>query len=581
MFFRIKKLSSGNVLQLIKSYRNEENQPRQQILLSLGSTPIPEALQPAIAKELERRLDGIEFCFEQPQEVLRWADLLLQQIQRKGIAAPNPTPQEDAILVNPTQLSHEHTTSLGPLLAVQAAWKALDMNRILKECGFNDKQICLAGISIWNRLLEPCSEHALPAWIPTTSLEELWQKQVDRFTEGQFYRISDLLLDHQEKIEESLRQRELELFQLQNTYLLYDLTNTYFEGEAAKNPKAKRGGHSKEKRNDAPQLAMGLVLDNRGFVLKHKTFAGNTSDSATLVKMLEELGCGDTQNPTVVIDSGIASQENLDWIRSKKWHYMAVGKRPCRDQYKKAFEEGVFCKIRKDLEISFVDQEDERIVLCQSSGRKLKEKGILSHAEKRLLDDLEKAKKSFAKRVSSDAAMNQRIGRVLGRHPRAARYYKVTLSGRELSWSPKETMKAAEENHGRYVIRSSRKELSGNEIWKTYMTLSRIEAGFRQLKSDLGLRPIYHQLEERCDAHVFITVLAYHLLHWIEERSGESWESMHLKLRTHAYTTIICPAVDGRVLHLRTPGRPDSQQKTIYQTLDISLKSLPRRETWA
>jgi transposase len=291
----------------------------------------------------------------------------------------------------------------------------------------------------------------------------------------------------------------------------------------------------------------------------------------------------------------MASQENLKQLKDNGYDYIVTGKRPSRIAYEKDFQELPFSivngrKGKSPVQIAVKDEAEERIVLCYSEKRSEKEKSILSKAEKKYLQDMENLSKRLdAGRLKSLDTAERALGRIQERHPRVNRYYRAKITKNEgcshlaLERLDKEYNNALQLCGG-YYLRCSKRDFSAEEIWKIYMMLTRVETGFRTLKSDLGLRPIYHQKEERCESHIFITILAYHLLQWIEyslKDRGEymSWISVKRLLQTHAYTTITCPSKDGKVHHIRTPGTPDSAQSRIYNLLNIDINKLPRPKT--
>jgi len=599
MYFRNKKTRTGTALQLVESFRDNEGKPKQKIILSLGNIPIPQHLWKEIAKEIENQLKGILTFLEVGEESMKWVDLIMTEIQKKGWSPARLTPQFDEstiVEVDISQISHHTTTELGPELVALKAWDSLDISKILQNIGFNPKQIKNVAISVMNRLLDPCSENALPKWLNTTSFEDLFQCPMRDLSKDLFYRISDKLIKNKERIENELRAKETSFFNLSQTIYLYDVTNTYFEGQCLQNPSAKRG-NSKEKRTDAPLLSMGMVLDTQGFLVRHEVFPGNLHDSLTLISMIKKLQKKDKnpQKPMIIMDSGIASEENLKQLKDSNYDYIVTGKRPLRIAYEKDFQELPFSIVngregKAPVQIAVKDEKEERIVLCYSEKRSEKEKGILSKAEEKYLQDIDKLSKRLDKgRLKSRTAAERALGRLMERHPRVNRYYKTEITEKEdLIHLNRERLDEKYNNAlqvcGGYYLRCSRKDLSAEEIWKIYMMLTRVETGFRTLKSDLGLRPVYHQKEHRCEGHIFITILAYHLLQWIEHGlriRGEymSWASVRRLLQTHAYTTITCPSKDGKVHHIRTPGTPDSAQSKIYDLLNIDVNKLPRPKT--
>ena len=390
---------------------------------------------------------------------------------------------------------------------------------------------------------------------------------------------------------------------------------------------------------------------------------------------------GVTPQKIQALDSGFSGDENLKMLRSKNYAYIAIGKRPTRVAYDDEFNTLTFRKIegregKEPVSIAFIDEENERVVLCHSEARGEKEKAILSNAEKKFLDSLQKLSKRLNKKegrgcLKTESSANQALGKIKGRHSRIARYYSLSIevvslekkneiapldpsivligeveAGKESERTPeylpskeqepslktskkkkdsislasspglnqeqKEIVKKrgrkpkttspidekevslrliyerideaylkAEGLCGSYYMQCSRKDLDDETIWKLYMTLTRVETGFRTLKSDLGLRPIFHHREDRCDSHIFITVLAYRILHWIEyslrqKNDRRSWATVRRVLQTHCYTTVTCPSEDGAFHHIRVAGMPERAHMEIYESLEVCWKNLPR-----
>ena len=619
MYFRKKKTPSGQVLQLLESYRNSEGRSRNRVVISLGNAKIDEKDQPEIAKAVEKQLYGYEELLpkEHSAKVQRWVDTIVRRVDLKGRWQPlakhqntekNQEPEAviDGVLVD--GVGHTKTTVLGPQLVGWNVWNKLEMSQCLEQLGFNEAQRKVAAASVINRLTAPVSEHALGCWLESTALPELLGADVLGGGKDRFYRMSDKLLDCQRQIETHLRIQQRRCFALDRTVFLYDLTNTYFEGTCGKNDKARRG-KSKHKRNDCPQIVVGMVFDQNGFELAHEVFAGNKNDSTTLVEMIEKLEevvreealLFAENKPVVIVDAGVATKKNLALLRKKGFHYLVNDSRQGRGRYRDAFlQESEFEKIpgRKDRACVKVrmmedgEQEGDRLILCKSEGRRDKETAIRSKAEQRFLDALEGLATRVTKgKLKEKAKIERGIGRILGKHTRVARFYTVALEENEkadklaachkVTWQRNDEKYQAEDDLlGCYVLRTDQAGLSAEQLWQLYMTLTRAEDGFRCLKSDLGLRPNRHHTELRADGHVFITVLAYHLLHHVlfslsRQGDNRNWQSIRRILETHSYTTIILPTKNDGVHRIRKAGIPDEKQKMIYNSLGVNWKNLP------
>jgi len=645
MFFRCKKSPSGQCLQLLESYRNAQGRPRHRVVVSLGDALIAQEDRPLVARLVEQRLHGQSqlACASDSARVMKLADEIAKRIEREGrwrsgaapasqTAIPEPGVAVDGVLVD--QITHTHTTPLGPTLVAWEAWQRLGMPALLESLGFNAAQGQAAAASVINRMVDPGSELALVDWLPDSSLPELMKMETGPAGKDRFYRISDRLFEERQAIEAHLRDTQGKLFQTDRTLLLYDLTNSYFEGEALGNPKARRG-KSKEKRNDCPQVVLGMVFDRRGFELAHRVFEGNQSDGKSLIHMIEEMdklvpsGTLQTARSMVLLDGGIATQANLALLREKNYHYLVNDSRRGRAAYRDEFlKEELFApignredksevKVRKMADPLWVaptqkettqageqagappeaaplkeestqtPETPDTLILCWSQGREQKESAIRSSAEEKYLAALGQLSKRVKEgKLKETKKINRAIGRLQAKHSRVQRFYQVEVleqePGKELKWTRLDQKHQADEAMlGCYVLRTDQASGSAQEIWNLYMTLSKAEDGFRTLKGDLGLRPNYHQTEERVEGHIWITIMAYHLLSWIRETLADCadtrrWETLRRVLQTHCYTTIVVPTKAGKTFRIRKAGEPEELQKEIYRKLKVNWEALPQ-----
>jgi transposase len=618
MFFRIKQSPSGQVLQLLESYRNPQGQPRQRVVISLGEAALAQADWKSVARAVADELYGEKPLLrrELSENGQKWADSITRRVMREGRWLPlRPAPNEpqaeslDGVLVD--QVTHGQSAVLGPVLLAKHAWEALELPAALSALGFNPKEQALAAASVINRLVEPLSEHALRGWLPGTALPELLGEEILKGDPNRFYYVSDALLRQQVKLEAHLRAQQARHFHYPRTILLYDLTNTHFEGQALGNPKAKRG-KNKQGRSDCPQVVVGMVYDEQGFELAHRTFAGNQSDSTSLVAMVkslqqaagypesaEQLPLG-TPPVMVIVDAGVATAGNIKLLAQAHFHYLVNDSRRGRKKWRAEFAQDELFEPVADREdksqvrIRSLDiKSGERLVLCKSQGRREKELAIRSGAEKKFLAGLEKLHVRLQKGRLTDLVKAQRaLGKLLERAARVQRFYRVDLKDAAdlragLTWQRKDEVRDEDDPLlGCYVLRTDRSPLGQERLWELYILLTRAEDGFAWLKGDLGLRPNFHQLEGRVDAHIFITVLAYQLLRYITytlEQKGDhrDWPTLRRVLQTHCYATVSLPTRNGTVVHLRRAGAPERCHQEIYEKFNIDWKQLPKQRITA
>ena len=368
---------------------------------------------------------------------------------------------------------------------------------------------------------------------------------------------------------------------MQRPFWFHDVTNTFFEGEAARQPKAQRG-HSKDKRTDCPLLTLALVLDASGFVRRSKVFAGNVREHHTVAEMLEALGA--PREALVVMDRGIATEERVQWLRDHGYRYLVVSRERIR-QFDPEAARRIETAQRHGVHLHKVVSEDgqEARLYCFSEERAAKERGIVERFARRfetaltaLSDGLSRPR--TRKRVDQ---VWERIGRLKAKNQRVAQHYDIELDtdpSAERATAVRFTRRPVEgsmmTHPGVYCLRSNQTDWDEETLWRTYVTLTDLEAVFRSLKSELGLRPIFHHKPIRAEGHLFITVIAYQLVQLIRRRlreAGEhaSWNTVRRILEGQQRITATFRRADGRTLHVRKATRAEPPQQTIYDALGI------------
>ena len=587
MFFRTKQIKGTPLLQLVEAYRNTEGQPRQLVVASLGNATLPAGNPRHLAKAVEEQINGQDGLLDGAlaQETAAWVVHVASLAKRsKGATRAVGGTVIDGVLLD--EIQTEQVVELGPQLVAMKAWDALGFTLMLHNLGMNPTAIATAQVMVANRLIEPLSEWALIDWAQRTALPELLDVRLSKTTKDRLYRVSDELLKHRKPIETTLRGTTRDLFSLKRSVILYDVTNTHFEGVCAQNPKAKHG-KNKQKRNDCRQVAVGMAFDENGFPLAHEVFEGNISDTKTLRRILARLALPeDGLKPVVILDAGFASKENLALLRELGYSYLINITRGSRQKYAGEFAAGGFELLpnrpeKQQVEVrTITDPEDAHsvLVLCRSAQRRLKEVAMISSAEQRFLTESGLLQARIAKgKLKREPLIERAIGALLRKHPKVARFYQLSHEPGTLRVERDDgRFAAAVELCGNYVLKTDH-SLTGPELWKLYMTLLRAEEGFNALKGALGLRPNFHQLEGRVEGHIFISVLAYHLLCWVGHRLTQSgdvrdWQTVRRLLRTHSLVTTRLPLEDGRVIEVRKPSRPDAEQAQVYQRLGIDWK---------
>jgi transposase len=577
--------------------------PRHKTICNLGKMdPGPKEDWLLLAERIQMALGGQSSLFPDPRVDQAVARIRERQAKASPAELEEPLTGEvavpDVVPVKTSGVKCQDLRKVGPLHVGHQMWQRLQMEAVLKAVGLSAPARKLTEVMTLNRLVNPCSELAMVGWSKREAVNDVLGVDVEQLNEDKFYRNMDKLHGHRLEIERELYAREKSLFNLEGSLVLYDMTNTYFEGQAARNPKAMRG-HSKEMRTDCKLVAMGLMLDADGFPIGHEVYAGNTIDGTTVKAMLDglEARTGREGGSTVVMDRGFASEDNLKLVRERHYDYLMAGFQQQRDSLLKAFEdlegwEAIQPSANKTpVQIKRIEKGDEVFLLCVSPARAEKERAIRERQEKRLVKDLEALVRAVAKALEQgepmeDKELGERIGRLRERYPRAGRYYLVDRKEGVLEWTLKAEQRArAEELDGAYFLRTSRKDMGPEEIWRTYIVLTRIESAFRDLKGTLDMRPVYHQKEIRVETHVFLAVLAFHLQAVIERTLKEagdhtSWETLREELGTHHVVTTLLPTPDGKTLAIRRGSVPDRRVGEIYRHLDLDPEPMTPIRTW-
>jgi transposase len=571
--------------------------PRQKTICSLGDlSPGPREKWASLVGRVAAALQG--------QASLDTPDPLVQALVARIHSAAEGAPQVgDVVAVYPDQVSLEEAREAGCVHVGHQMWHRLGLGEILREIGLSAPVRLLSEVMVLNRLVAPCSEHAMPDWVQRTALSDILRVDLGELSDESLYRNLDHLHPNRQRIEEALAQREKSLFNLDDTYYFYDLTSTYFEGQCLANPKAQRG-YSRDQRPDCKQVVVGLVLDRDGFPKAHEIFAGNRQDRTTVEEMLGilEARSGRRGGGTVIVDRGMAFEANLAQIRARGHHYVVA----CRQSERQAWfdqiedEQGWQELIRQPsprnpaqkksrVWIKRAETAEHLFVLCRSEGRQAKDQAIRLKQEKRLLADLSRLQTRIVKgRLKQSEKIHEAIGRLEERYPRVVRYWSVDYDAVEqkLSWQEEsEKKQRAVRLDGSYLLKTDRQDLTAEEAWRLYILLTRVEDAFRDLKSPLSERPIFHQLQRRVETHIFLCVLAYHLLvavekSFLDQGIHTSWATLRQQLSTHQVVTVVLPTTDGHLLKIRKATTPEPQHRLIYSVLGVPEEIMPPVRTW-
>ena len=477
-------------------------------------------------------------------------------------------------------------------------WRLLGLDKLLKgQMSLGQEHIpwsSVAAILCLSRFCRPSSELSIAQkFYPHSGLQEILDIAPEQVNEDRLYRGLDQLLPHKKAIEQHLRQRLGELFDLSFDILLYDLTSTYFEGQCAANPMARRG-YSRDSRSDCLQVVIALIVTVEGYPLGYEVFDGNTADSTTVQKIVEKVEAEHGRSQRIwVMDRGNVSAANLEFIRQRGGQYIVGTPKAMLRQVQGELSKEGWQQVREGIEVKVigpVGDTTETLVLCRSAARVNKELGMLEKFAARMEKGLQAMKKSAEKgRLKSLVTAYVRLGRLQDQNWRAAACFDVKISeldGRlAISWTKDEQKKR--ELCGCYLLRTNAPETDAIKLWKQYIQLVDVEWAFRITKDEMELRPVWHQHAERVQAHILVCFVAYAmwktLSGWMQASGlGDAPRTLMEELRTVQSGEVLLPicGADGttaETLVIRCVTQPDEHTRVLLSRLGLDLPNHLKR----
>lgn len=576
---------------------------RHRTILSLGKLDGIEnkADRKLLADRIEVLIKREQVLFVQhvPQVIEDYAKLFSQRIINQGLidiaetghnkvdhGKELPVEYEN---INIHSINHDDVRELGSeWLCKQTLDKLTFSDLLINSLGFSQSQANTAIMHIISRAVYPASEHKTAQWIGGSStVSELCNISTDKVNRYQLYSSSRQLYNHKGKIEEFLSTKTNELFDLQDKIIFYDLTNTYFEGRKL-GSKIAKFGRSKEKRSDAKIVALATVINAEGFIKYSRIYRGNIGDSKTLTKTIEDLSLSTSstnRKPTIVMDAGIVSEENLQMLKEKGYDYICVSRTKLKD-YKAINPEGgtvtIFDKREHPIELKLVKKEgeDDTFLYVHSQQKAIKEASMNDHFSERYEQELENINQAVNKKGGTKKLIKvwERIGRLKERYPTANKHYKIEViadqdkeKAIEVKWIKNQIMPKS--NEGIYFIRTSLDKYKETTLWTIYNTLTEIEATFRVLKTDLSLRPVFHKTDEHSEAHLFLGLLAYQIVATIrhqlkKHKINHDWRNIIRIMNTQKMVTTTMRNKKGNLIRIKKASTPSVNAKRIYEALE-------------
>lgn len=587
---------------LVESYRNIEDRICHKTILNVGFVPElkPEQLN-VIQKKLTQLANGIVDLFLEEDSILdpyvaRFWNQILANKTIDIVAKSKVTNVKT--WVDLESIKHEEVREVGAEYIGYQTLNKLYLNEFLTNLGWSQEKTQLTYTQIISRAVYPFSEYKTTRWIQENSAVcELSGYPLEKITKDKLYKNALDLYEIKDELEQHFSKKTNELFDIQDKIMLFDLTNTYFEGRKDKSEIAKFG-RSKEKRSDAKLIVLAMVVNPEGFPKYTQILEGNTADSASLPNMIEKLRLKTanlTAKALVVLDAGIATEENLKLIQEKGYDYVCVSRSKIKDYSIKDGEILNRIKTQNKEEISLQrvhsSEQTDYILRVKSPGKKLKEDAMKKQFEERFEEEIEKIKSSLTKKkgVKKYDKVNQRIGRAIQKYPSVSKYYQITAIGNsgenatDLIYQKKEIQeKEAQENAGTYFIRTSLGTGDEQTVWKIYNTIREIESTFRCLKTDIDLRPIYHKNDNASMAHLHLAILAYWLVNTVRhqlknQKINCEWREIVRIANTQKVVYSNAKNKMDELIEIKKCSEPSDKLKEIYACLKIKKQPFTKK----
>lgn len=579
---------------LVESYRNETDRVCHKTLLNIGfwSGATREEKDKVVNLLNDRYKNELTIFEETDAKILAWVNefwdemIVKKTIDRKTMA-------EKHNLIKADTIKHKEAREIGTEWLCAHAWNQLKLTELFQSLGFSDEKTQLAMTQVIIRATYPASELSTSKWIQDNSaICDITGYDTNKINKDKLYKSALDLYQHKAVIEKHLSTITNELFDLQDRIMLYDLTNTYFEGVKSTSELAKFG-RSKEKRNDAKLVVLAMVINIEGFIKYSSIHQGNYSDTSSIKDLIEQLSQTTTSStkPTVVMDAGIATESNLKTLTEQGYKYVVVSRQKLKE-YKPVIagkETYLLTKSKKIIRLSLVTTEKytDSFLKVESPAKALKEKGINSRHEQGYEEQLQIIKQGLAKPRGTKRAdkVQQRIGRANQKYPSVHQRYKINLTihketntVEDISWH-KNTQKAEEATNklGVYFLRTNIEESNEGLEWMIYNTIREIESTFRVLKTDLDLRPIYHKNDDATMAHLHLGILAYWLVNTIrhqlkKDNIKDDWSEIKRKASTQKSVLTSAQNAHDIIIQIKKCTEPSPDLLIIHQALNIKPK---------
>jgi len=587
---------------LSESYRDQNGFPRQRMILGLGRLPeLPEFDQKVVF--LERLNELIKgnltlFSTNEDEIIEQLAQHYYQELKKKKKIDRVSDVTEDFDTVNLDTLKNKNIREIGAESLCYQALHQLKIDNYLESRGWDEAQINLAATHIISRAVYPASEYKTVSWIKENSAVcELTGCDIEKITKDKLYEISKKLYEEKSGLEDHLSKCTNDLFKLDDKIILYDLTNTYFEGRM-KDSRIAKFGRSKEKRSDAKLIVLAVIINTEGFLKYSDIFEGNTSDCSTLKAVIAKLNqkAGYTnQKPIIVMDAGIATEANIQYLKEEKYDYVCVSRSNLK-QYKADTESRpVQIYDRKNQPIELlnvrVENDTDNYLWVKSEAKALKENSMYNQFAQRFEEGIRGIQNGICSKGGTKKTDKvwERIGRLKEKYATVHQYYEITVrdDGKGTATGlvfEKKAEAPMEGKAGIYFLRTSLNGKDEQTLWLIYNVLREIEYTFRVLKTDLDLRPIYHKTDSASMAHLQLGLLAYWIVSTVRyqlklHKINHSWSEIVRIMNAQKRVTTTVENIKGETILIRQCSEPSGQVKEICSKLKYNPIPLGRKKS--
>jgi hypothetical protein len=595
---------TGNITgyyRLVESYRNADDRICHRTILNVGYMEDTDLDQRnKIQKHLTDRYERKQILFEETDPIVRkYVEELWKRIIETKRLDTTPVEQR-ARMVDIDTIKHRDVRETGAEWIGHQSWQKLQLTEVLVNKGWTEEQVQLAATQVISRAVYPASELKTARWIKENSAVcELTGYDVEKVTKDKLYQSALSLYTLKDELEKHLSKRTNELFDIEDKIMLYDLTNTYFEGEKT-NSKLAKFGRSKEKQNDAKLVVLALVVNIEGFIKYSSIHQGNIADCATLSAMIDKLAAHTSKDKkaVIVLDAGIATEENLELIEAKGYKYLCVSRSKLKDYKVVQDRLTVLMETKSEkyvrLKAVTTEKNTDYYLEVKSPAKEMKETGMKNQFEKRFEEALQRIHKGVHSKggVKQADKVHQRIGRAKERYPSVQQYYVIEVSVDEKTKVATEiTWKKDEDRHhdksdslGIYFLRTNMNVSDEVIVWNIYNTIREIENTFRTLKTDLDLRPIYHKNDDATMAHLHLGLLAYWLVNTIRQQLksqniNSCWTEIVRIGNTQKVITTTAKNTLDQIVSTRKCSEPNENLKAIYDALKTNYQPFRKRKS--